>query len=993
MLPHDDATPPRTTGDDPQSTPDFLSGGGEAGALMRGRDWISSPLGPPLEWPQPLKTLVCIMLGSNQPMYVAWGAERTLLYNDAYALILAGKHPEAMGRDVLDVWHEIRADLCPIVDEAYAGRPVHMDDIQFLLERRGYAEEAHFSFFFAPVRDEAGTVAGLYCACTETTGQVLGERARRAAEAALRRSEGRLRFMSRLDEAMRAAADAPAAMLAAAEALATELGASRCAYADVDADSDRFFIRDDFRAPGVATSAGTYSLDLFGPRAAAEMRTGLTLVIRDVEGELSLGEGREMFQAIGINAIVCCPLVKNDRLVAMMAVHQVAPREWTDEEISLVQAVVERCWSHVERVGAEARLRESEARFHAIANSIDQMVWSTRPDGFHDYYNQRWYDFTGVPSGSTDGDAWNGMFHPGDQERARVRWQHSLDTGEPYEIEYRLRHRTGEYRWVLGRAQCVRDDQGRITRWFGTCTDIQEIVEAREVLARSREESEAEVAARSAERDRLWNLSQDMLARADYAGMMSAISPAWTRVLGWSEVELVTRPYATFMHPEDMPPTLEAIELMAETRQPSRFENRIATRDSGWKHIEWTVAPEPDGVNFIAVGRDLSDAKAREAELEVAQEALRQSQKMEAMGSLTGGVAHDFNNLLTPIVGSLDLLQRKGIGSERERRLIDGALQSAERAKTLVQRLLAFARRQPLQPTPVDLARLVEGMAGLIGSTLGPIIDVRVELAADLPPAKADPNQLEMALLNLAVNARDAMPDGGELTIAARRESVRTQQSLQLKPGHYVRLSVLDTGMGMDEATLSRAVEPFFSTKGIGRGTGLGLSMVHGLAAQLGGGLTIESAPGEGTTINLWLPISLAVADGDEQTVEAPPVPEVLGTALLVDDEELVRMSTADMLTDFGYEVREAGSAEEALQLVRAGLKPDLLVTDHLMPGMTGAQLARELRTGRPDLPVLIVSGYAEAEGVDVELPRLTKPFRNAELAASLSALLPVSAG
>jgi CheY-like chemotaxis protein len=231
------------------------------------------------------------------------------------------------------------------------------------------------------------------------------------------------------------------------------------------------------------------------------------------------------------------------------------------------------------------------------------------------------------------------------------------------------------------------------------------------------------------------------------------------------------------------------------------------------------------------------------------------------------------------------------------------------------------------------------------------------------------------------------------LTIAARRESVRTQQSLQLKPGHYVRLSVRDTGMGMDEATLSRAVEPFFSTKGIGRGTGLGLSMVHGLAAQLGGGLTIESAPGEGTTINLWLPISLAVADGDEQTVEAPPVPEVLGTALLVDDEELVRMSTADMLTDFGYEVREAGSAEEALQLVRAGLKPDLLVTDHLMPGMTGAQLARELRTGRPDLPVLIVSGYAEAEGVDVELPRLTKPFRNAELAASLSALLPVSAG
>ena len=274
----------------------------------------------------------------------------------------------------------------------------------------------------------------------------------------------------------------------------------------------------------------------------------------------------------------------------------------------------------------------------------------------------------------------------------------------------------------------------------------------RESEARLRElneKLEIQVEARAAERDRLWNLSQDMLARADYSGMMSAVSPAWTMILGWSEGELLSRGYATFMHPDDAAPTLEAIEDMARTGNPTRFENRISTRDGGWKPIEWTVAPEPDGVNFIAIGRDLSHAKAREAELARAQDALRQSQKMEAMGQLTGGVAHDFNNLLTPIVGSLDMLQRNGIGSEREQRLIAAAAQSAERARTLVQRLLAFARRQPLQAISVDVAALVAGIGDLVESTTGPQIRVAVEVADNLPPARADPNQLEMALLNL----------------------------------------------------------------------------------------------------------------------------------------------------------------------------------------------------------------------------------------------------
>jgi CheY-like chemotaxis protein len=360
---------------------------------------------------------------------------------------------------------------------------------------------------------------------------------------------------------------------------------------------------------------------------------------------------------------------------------------------------------------------------------------------------------------------------------------------------------------------------------------------------------------------------------------------------------------------------------------------------------------------------------------------------MEAMGQLTGGVAHDFNNLLTPIVGSLDMLQRKGLGGPREQRLIDGAMQSADRAKTLVQRLLAFARRQPLQPSAVDVSKLVSGMADLIASTSGPQIHVVVGAADGLPPAKADPNQLEMALLNLGVNARDAMPEGGTLRITADLDQVGADHRSRLRPGSYVRLSVADTGVGMDEATLKRAVEPFFSTKGIGKGTGLGLSMVHGLASQLGGALNVESRLGVGTNIELWLPTSDLPADKAELAALPTTRPATAGTALLVDDEELVRESTADMLEDLGYEVVEAASAEEALRLIADGLKPDVLVTDHLMPGMNGTELVNIIRADLPGTPVLIVSGYAEVDGIAPEVPRLVKPFRSSDLATSLAEL------
>ncbi|MCO8164328.1 ATP-binding protein [Pseudomonas sp. 21LCFQ010] len=479
-----------------------------------------------------------------------------------------------------------------------------------------------------------------------------------------------------------------------------------------------------------------------------------------------------------------------------------------------------------------------------------------------------------------------------------------------------------------------------------------------------------------------------------------------------ADVPVTLQDFYDGLHPEDRDTTIKAFTAAIDPEHRALYDvdYRTVGREDGI--VRW-VAAKGRGV-FDAAGRclrvtgtaiEITDRKAAEEELrelnatlegrvsqaiaerEEAQKALRQSQKMEAMGQLTGGVAHDFNNLLTPIVGTLDLLQRRGEGGEREKRLIAGAMQSAERAKTLVQRLLAFARRQPLQPVPVDVAKLVRDMGDLVSSTTGPQIKVVVDSPENLPAAIADLNQLEMALLNLSVNARDAMLEGGTMRISASTEWVEPGHRSRLATGEYLCLSVADTGIGMDAATLARAVEPFFSTKGVGKGTGLGLSMVHGLALQLNGALTLRSSPGLGTNVELWLPRSMTVPTTTMRIIETSEPRSTRGIALLVDDEDVVRASTSYMLAELGYRVIEAASGEEAMELVSTGQPLDLLVTDHLMPGISGTVLAGLIRDIRPGVPILLVSGYAEREGLDPGLPRLTKPFRKDELALSLAQL------
>lgn len=379
------------------------------------------------------------------------------------------------------------------------------------------------------------------------------------------------------------------------------------------------------------------------------------------------------------------------------------------------------------------------------------------------------------------------------------------------------------------------------------------------------------------------------------------------------------------------------------------------------------------------------EERTRDHELALAK--LHEAQKLETLGQLTGGVAHDFNNLLTPVIGNLDLLRRRLPADDKSQRLIDAGFQAASRAATLVQRLLAFARRQDLSVRSVNVGSLLDGMRDLIRRSLDPAIEVEICYTPDLPPALVDPNQLELAILNLAINSRDAMPRGGNLTILAEADPSADQSSLL--PGEYICISVSDTGVGMDESTLARAVEPFFSTKGVGKGTGLGLSMVHGLAAQLGGALKLSSKPGQGTTAAIRIPRASEAPVAEDTEARVPMRAVRNATILLVDDEELVRIGTAEMLGDLGYKVIAAASGAEALRILRNSDSPDLMITDYLMPGMNGVELAEHAQQLAPGMEVLLITGYSTiAEGPGAAIHRLAKPFRQSDLAEAAAELL-----
>ena len=530
------------------------------------------------------------------------------------------------------------------------------------------------------------------------------------------------------------------------------------------------------------------------------------------------------------------------------------------------------------------------------------------------------------------------------------------------------------------------------------------------------------------------NESQEKLATALLAGRLGSwsidiatqtlvTSPLCREIYGLTEADGFTYTRLLGMiHPDDLPLMQEAVRRSLENGEDYNVEYRTRWPDGSihWLQVNGRIIRESDGGmrGLVGVAMDVTGRKEAEVALrqsnewlesrvaertaELVEEArqreqvegqLRQAQKMEVIGQLTGGIAHDFNNLLMAVLNNLDLLRKHAPDDQRTQRLIDGAEQGAKRGAALTQRLLAFARRQSLQVDPTDIGGLVDGVRNLLERSVGSAVRLEYRIASELAPALVDPNQIELALLNLVVNARDAMPDGGSITISV--DEVTAREAEDLKAGRFVRLSVIDTGVGMDEETLQRAIEPFFSTKELGKGTGLGLSMIHGLAVQLNGALRLSSTPGKGTRADLYLPVT-SLPTADIEPAIAPPAAEIdaaqRARVLLVDDDVLIAMVTTGMLEDLGHEVIEANSGDAALAALRAGQDVDLMITDFAMPGMNGAQLAEAARRLRPDLPILLATGYAEMpKGSTIELPRLGKPYSQHELAREIGKLLGVA--
>jgi PAS domain S-box-containing protein len=525
--------------------------------------------------------------------------------------------------------------------------------------------------------------------------------------------------------------------------------------------------------------------------------------------------------------------------------------------------------------------------------------------------------------------------------------------------------------------------------------DVSDRRAAQAELNELNRELERRVAERTAERDRLWQRSLDLFGIADSNGIWLSVNPAWTTILGWEASEIVGQTSEWIEHPDDKAKTREEVSRLASGVETVAFENRFRAKNGTYRDLSWTAVPE-NGLLYT-VARDVTAERANKVALSLAQDALRQAQKMEAVGQLTGGIAHDFNNMLAVVIGGLNLAQRKlSKGDTDIVRFIEGAVEGAQRAAELTNRLLAFSRQQPLAPKGINLNRLVNDMGELLTRTLGETIEVETVLGAGLWQVEADPAQLESAPLNLAVNARDAMHGRGRLTIETSNAHIdrRNAQEYALPEGHYVLIGVTDTGTGMTSDVIEKAFDPFYTTKGVGKGTGLGLSQVYGFVRQSGGHVKIYSEVGVGTTMKIYLPRSLATLSEDV----APPAETVHGGAtaevvMVVEDEDRVRTMAVETLRELGYSVIAMGSPRDALAAIRAGSIPDLLFTDVVMPEMSGRELVEQVKALQPDLKILYTTGYARNAIVhngtlDRGTELLSKPYTIEELAGKVRAIL-----
>jgi len=638
----------------------------------------------------------------------------------------------------------------------------------------------------------------------------------------------------------------------------------------------------------------------------------------------------------------------------------------------------------MERIERFSASRTEEGRYRLLVEAVtDYAIYMLDADGIVTSWNAGARRFKGYEAGEIIGSHFSQFYTEADRTAGLPQTALSIAAREgKFEGEgWRVR-KDGAQFWAQVVIDPIRASTGELVGYAKITRDLTERKIAEETLRRSQEQFRLLVQ----------SVTDYAIYMLDPTGNIISWNQGAQRIKGYSPDEIIGSHFSRFYTPEDAA-TGEPARALQIALAEGRYEKEgWRVRKDGtrfWASVVIDPIQHDDGtlLGYAKVTRDITPQLESRIALERAREALFQSQKMEAIGQLTGGIAHDFNNLLMAIRASLELLKRRVPDDPRIASLLENGLKATQRGASLTQRMLAFARRQDLEPEPIDVPALVNGMADLLLRSLGSSIQIDVKFDPSLRPVLADYNQLELALLNLAVNARDAMPDGGTILIAGRQARITANEPRGLKPGDYMCLSITDRGQGMDAETLARAMDPFFTTKGVGKGTGLGLPMVLGLAQQSGGSLYLHSSLGEGTTAELWLPLapatSIPAIDRRQQHADEPErSPARQLTVLAVDDDALVLVNTAAMLEDLGHRVFEASSGELALDILGRESKVDLVITDQAMPGMTGLQLAKIVQSRWPDICLVLATGYADlAPGTDAGLARLSKPFGHRELA------------
>jgi PAS domain S-box-containing protein len=1140
---------------------EILANAGELGRLISAFDWGATSVGPIASWPSYLRTTVSTILRSPVPIVTLWNPDGVMIYNEAYSEFAAARHPLLLGSTVRQGWPEVADFNDNVMKTVLGGGVISYREQELTLFRRGRAEPVWLDLDYSPVLDEQNRPAGVIAIVIEVTDKILAQR-RLDAE---RKQFGQMFDQSPSFMSMKYGPDHRAEI-------------ANPAY---------------YRLMGARDIVGRPVSEAFPELVGQGFKELL-------DKAYSTGETQYATTApLKIQRIMGQPL--EERFVDFVY------QPIRDENGQII-GIFAQGNDVTDRVAAERLAHENDANFQAVTRIMPNHLWTAQPDGSVDWVNERATEYFGIPDLRTDAERWLETVHPDDRARSGAAYLTAIQTGTPYETEFRARRHDGAYRWFLARAIPVRDADGAIVRWVGTNTDIHDRKLAED--------------ANMLDRDRFWQLSQDLLVVCDFQGAITAVNPAVTRILGWEQDEFVGHDILTFIHPEDVERSRSQLGDLTQGHPMLGFENRFRGKNGDYRVIAWAGVPEagrihsigrdmteehaarrererswtlspvikviataegrmlavnpawtkllgwteaesvgrhandflapegleqglrglkqlglghtmvdyetvsqtksgerrriswttmPEGGILYAFGRDVTaEREAAEAlaasradrdriwnttndlmavagqdgylksvnpawsrllgydeatllgrpfldfiaeadrsrvlagmgqlergegltEFEVrlahadgqtsliawnaepqgdtfyvvgrnvteqrrVEEALRQSQKMEAVGQLTGGIAHDFNNLLQGITGSLDLLESRlaqGRLSDLSR-FITGAMAAANRAAALTHRLLAFSRRQPLDPKPVSANPLIASMEDLLRRTMGEQIELDLILAPDLWPTLCDPHQLENAVLNLAINGRDAMPAGGTLTIETGNCDLDERSSFwsrDMRPGAYVCITVTDTGIGMTEETIEKAFEPFFTTKPIGQGTGLGLSMIYGFVRQSEGYTKIFSQLARGTSLKLFLPRysgALALEEPRDPGPEAPLASEG-ETVLVIEDEPVVRGLIVEVVADLGFAALEATDGLSGLEVLQSRQKIDLLISDVGLPGMNGRQLADAARQLRPGLKVIFMTGYAEvaasAQGfLEPGMALITKPFAMAELAAKIRA-------